>query len=281
MENDCPIPGSAIPIEMAKQRKKKFEKGKYELLNKWMNNVHPGAKEQLAVIFQTGKQFEDLLNKTGSTPKVNGIRFYFANFPKNSIFTHVQNYTEDQLTLVFAPTFHNGSRDTDYCGTDYGDYFVVDLDNPQKMRKLNSCKEAAEWVNEYRKTKLLLLEENGKNIINKRFRETSCIWFGISQKNNFLDWGCILREYNKLHTNSIVSAQISFATYRNFDEYKHKLGVVIEITDTKNGKLKIIDLEKFLGDKAKEFFQSGTYDTGKPCPPPTNGCSTTGAMLPS
>ncbi len=291
-----PLPRSYVPNRTANNRIDGFINKKYIPLSKLL----PGSKYEAKEIPYNQNQLLRLKEVICNIPGADGIRMYFASYGKNTAqpTPSIPTGYEDLLTIIFAPTSHrDGLRKKDT-----GHYFIINPTSPECTTapdygvKSISFEAADHFVKMYKQNKLPRLLEVGRED-DQNFDETLSIWFPLTFLEEWLQEIYCWQMADNGTTNGLL---FIFAAYSETelamsqDEIRHEvpyqLSLIIRLAHITSRGAKIFDIENYEGFHERlnkaidenltvQFTRSSTtnFDTGKPCPPPSGGCS--GASL--
>jgi len=191
------------------------------------------------------------------------------------------------MTVIFAPTrTEKGNGNCDKKEKNNDEYYIL---KPDLRKSTNDdiiplttppqIKMKDDWIEFYQQNKLDALEQASGHSIN----ETKSIWF---DKESIYSWRDGIQS-----DPSIVQVILGFASYDDGDlkipgpyggsprrKIDNQISIVLSISsDFIDDKDTYFVPRKQLGKKSNSnnFLAdfTGYYDTGKPCPPPTSGCS--------
>jgi len=282
-----------------------FSEEKREQLSEWIQENSLSKEEAQGIQYST-EHFREFV-KTLNDVKASGVRMYFASYLSDAFSKdYIPENSDFQLTLIFSPTQRDSTNnDCDKREQNTGNYYLLIPDDKgdsssAKMQGLVQLKNMKEikmgigWINLY-ETKIEEVLENADKVPYppKKGGETRSIWFGIDTIN---EWMAAIDENDSQNPDKpIKNVLIKFATYSVGDmlpdpagmpgrrPIKHQLTIIVTILPEGenytspffyDANLLLTAEEKSnLTDEMKFTLLGGYYDTGKPCPPPTNGCS--------
>jgi len=254
------------------------------------------GKPEIEFISYSPEIFLKLLQLfAGSRKNYDGIRVYFAAYKRDDVndpegSAHIPAGKEENLTLIFVPTFDQGlgHKDdlTNCCIIENNKIVSVDVTvttDPKTFFISN-------WIRHYQHFRIPNLENDGVN--NEHitdFKETKSIWYDILliAPNQFhtglIDFiNCLLGDPNPLDAVNII-----FAAHLPDEGFAYQLTLIFNfhragLHVSKNNKyfsLAAIDLpvqavRVFALEEEKEVrevfpFDGDSTDTGNPCPPNT------------
>ena len=269
-------PTSLITDDLAAQRKKNYLHEKREILTKWIRGQgNPSAPEEEMVFNYTKDQFCLLL--TAIITRKLDLRIYFASYKKSSnvLDSYIPAGKENYMTLVFAATSHGPDEKPQNTGRFYildptgKDTSLIDI-----SKFVTSSIANFPWVEHYQKNKMPLLAQAP----NKPFNgETISLWFG---KDILTEWRDEINCWEK-KGDSISNIPIFLTAFNKGEKINdggedvyvdYQLSLAIDIKpDKTTGEKESSPKGQLDGDGGGG--SGGTYDSGKPCPPPTSGCS--------
>jgi hypothetical protein len=294
MSNPCLPPALDPPAAMQKllqRRVKRFQGYKKGVLSYWIQEYEgsDSTKEEKKGITYPVAQFKKLLNiLLDGTKNYSGVRIYFATYHDYdlAIQTYIPGEYRNLMTVIFTPTrTEQGNNNCDKKEKDSEDYYylIPDLtsstDNdviPLTTQEQKDMKE--DWIKFFRNKKIVALEHAAGHT----FKETEAVWF---DKESIQSWDrAILKAKDP-----IKQVILGFAMYDDGDlripgphggagrKVDNQLSVVLSISTELLVDTYFVPRIKsqFTNANTDNFIKYFTdyYDTGKPCPPPTAGCS--------
>jgi len=285
------IPNSDEMEELLQLRVQRFEGYKRGVLTYWIQQHEGGGstKEEKKGIIYPVAQFMKLINILLTPGKnISGVRIYFATYyDHDPAGTHIPKGYDNLMTVIFAPTrTQKNNSNCDKKEKNSEEYYILKPDlsssaNDDVIQLITDAqirmKDA--WI-AFHQNKMDALEDASGHTI----KETKSIWF---DKDAIQSWDKAIKEAE----DPIVQVILGFASYIEDDleipgpyggsprrKIDNKLSIVLSISSDPLQEHDIyfvprskIHFSKKDDEKLADF--TGYYDTGKPCPPPTTGCS--------